>query len=147
MIMPDSPGAVEARAYHMLRAGEALVRALGGATVVLRVPVSSATTGTQQQLGIATGQVDDISLYPVVVRRIPPPKAARKKDVVSGQYEFLLPSSIVLAQAELRNCDQPEDLFTGAIGIMFQDRLLRITDVGYDYFAGMTYLYRVAAEG
>jgi hypothetical protein len=131
------------RAEALLRAADALLRALGPSEVILVLPVpiqqdnTDPSTSLGTGLGLAPPVVEHLSLAPAVVRKIGSSTATRT------QMEVMLAASIVNAHAESRNFDPPSGLFDAALGILHGGKLLRIEGVGWDSFADTPYLYRI----
>lgn len=124
------------RGLALGRAAEAMLRTLGGCEVALRFPVVLATSGNAR-LGTAPASAEDVPVSPVVVRSI-------KTSDKAAQLEFVLAASTVARLVEQRGTSS-EELFRSAAGIVYQDKLFRLTDVATDFYAGAAYLYRVSA--
>lgn len=123
------------RAEALLRAADALLRALGPSEVVLILPVPMQQTNSD--LGLAAPAVEQLSLSPAVVRKIGSSTTTRT------QLEVMLSASTVAAQAESRNFDPASALFDSALGVLHGGKLLRIESVGWDSFSDTPYLYRI----
>ena len=121
----------------LARAVNAMMRALGGASVKLRMPVAS-TSGVQRELGIAASAYQEVQLAPVIVRNLKERDGRR-------QIEVLISSSVL-------------DTLTPAVGaadgwgflrqveqIVNADLVFAVTDVSADQFAGVAYLYHLTA--
>jgi len=123
------------RAGALLRAADALLRALGPSAVIMVLPVPNGQANSD--LGLATPVVEQVPLAPAVVRTLGSDTASRT------QVEVLLAASIVNANAEPRNFDPPDTMFDAALGILHGGKLLRIERVAWDSFADLRYLYRI----
>ncbi len=77
---------------------------------------------------------------PVVVRTLPTENTGPRR-----RLEFLIPASAVAAELASRNVASAQDLFDGALGVVYDDELFRIEGVATEYFSGAAYLYRVTA--
>lgn len=124
----------------LVRAAEAMLRALGGEEVALLFPIVALPDDAAAQLGLADPGVQEITISPVVVRNL---RAERKGTRVLR--EFLMPAASVWAKSEVRPVDTVQEFFNGALGIAYDGHLLRIEKVDTDFFAGTAYLYRVTA--
>lgn len=116
------------RAQAILRAADALVRALSTNQVVLVLPVPGQEAAEQ------------LSLSPAVVRNIVSSTAKRTR------MEIGLSASTVNSCAESRGFDPPSALFDAALGILHGQKLLRIENVEWDSFGGVPYLYRISVS-
>jgi len=124
----------------LLRAADAMLRALGGDQVALVLPLPAAGNDPGSQLGLSDPGVQQLALSPVVVRNLPAPAPGP-----SRRLEFLLSASAVAEAAETIGSESPEALFNTALGIQYQADLFHIESMHSDYFAGTAYLYRVVA--
>jgi hypothetical protein len=112
-----------------VRGADALLRALGAATVVLRIAVAG---GPSDGLGLAPPLVEELTLAPAAVRR-----------AADAQLEVLLSASAVRAAVEERGLDSADALFALALRLVHAGRELRILRVQPDTFAGSPYLFRI----
>jgi hypothetical protein len=124
----------------VMRAADAMLRALGGDQVALVLPLPTETNDSSFQLGLADPGVQQVFLSPVVVRRLPVPSPGP-----SQRLEFLLSASAVASAVEAQGAASAEALFNAALGIQYQADLFHIESMISDYFAGTAYLYRVVA--
>jgi len=124
------------RGLAMARAAEAMLRALGGVEVQLRIPCL--TSGDDPRLGLANCTTEDLAFAPVVARPI-------ARDDRRAEYEFLFPATAVSRQVEDRQSASVEQLFTNALGVVFDGKLLRVTQFQTDSHAGVPFLFRVTA--
>ncbi|HYX70987.1 MAG TPA: hypothetical protein VE825_17765 [Terriglobales bacterium] len=127
-----------ARGHFMTRAAESFLRALGGGSVLLRLPVG-APAGSSD-LGLASPLIEDVALEPAVVRALPP-----GQDAGQARIEVLLSAAAVEAQVERSGYPSAEELFAAALGLVLAGKLWRVASVTSDTFAGAAYLYRVTA--
>jgi hypothetical protein len=126
-----------ARALSLGRAAEAMLRALGGGEVRLRLPLNLAAAEPQRAaLGLDGPAVEEVALAPVVVRAVTAAGEAR--------FELLLPATRLQALAAERGL-KAEALLQRALGFVQGDRLLRVAHFTAETFAGLPYLYRVTA--
>jgi hypothetical protein len=115
------------------RAAAAMLRALGGAEIVLRVSAPMGTVDTRG-LGLQQYEISEVRLTPAIVRQV--------KGAPSPQWEALLPATEVetklgpdagtIAAALHQNAE-----------IVWNDKTLRIRDVSTEVFANCEYLYRI----
>lgn len=123
----SSPAAVTG----FVRGADALLRALGATTVILRIAIAG---GPSDGLGLAPPVVEEITLAPAAVRARP-----------DGKSEVLLSASAIRAAVEERSLDSDDALFALALRLIHAGRELRIESVACDTFAGSPYLYRIIA--
>jgi hypothetical protein len=124
----------------LVRAAEAMLRAVGGAEVTLLFP--RATAGdVATQLGMVAAGIEEVRMAPAAVR-------SRTAETRGGhvRVEFLLPASEVATQVESRQAQSAKAFFEAALGIVHDGRLLRVTQVEADRFGDTVYLWRVTAE-
>jgi hypothetical protein len=126
-------GAAAARGIAAMRAAEALLRTLGGTTVIVRVPLLIAEAGTAGELGLAGAASEDIALSPVVVRTSSPQR----------ETEILISAGSIARAREIREATAVRDFFATALGIFVEERLLKIHYVQVDEVGGVPYLYRL----
>ena len=91
------------------------------------------------ELGIEGPVTEDVTVSPVVAG----PSAARTSDP-RLRLEFLF-AAATLAPYLADRGESAEDFFTGALGIVYGQKLLHIETVSAESFAGTPYLYRVIA--
>ena len=125
-----------ARAHAVARAAEAMLRALGGGPVTLRVPAMLDVGDTG--LGLAVPVLEDVELTPAVVRTL-----AADAQTGRGRHEITFSAKSVLEQADLRAAESAEALFDAALGVVLRDRLMRIERVEAESLGDVEYLYRV----
>ena len=127
------------------RAAEAMLRALGGSTLLLRVPAAGAASANPG-LGVDAPVTEDITVAPAILRDAGT-SAARA-------YEAVFPASALATYVEASGV---ENFLAAAHGIVLplqslqvegetaapQTRLLRIARVSLDRFAGQEYLVRL----
>ena len=136
--MPEFPLSFEnARSQAMARVTEAMLRALGGAEVTIRLPLNVALPNAD--LGLAAPGTEDVVIKPAVLRSLPSTSKER------GRVELLVAASTVAEQAVSRNAESPEALLDGALGIVHNDRLLRIQSVDTHAVAEDPCFYRITA--
>lgn len=127
-------------AAAVVRAADAMLRVLGGAKVRLLMAAASMPDEGSAQLGMVDPGVEEVELSPVVVRNLPTGAAGPRR-----RLEFLVTAATVVLVLQDRNVASAQALFEGAIGIVYDNSLLRVEGVAAEYFAGSAYLYRVVA--
>ena len=138
--MPESFDAVSSTlGATAARAAEALLRALGDGRIILRLPLPTAVANGD--LGLAGPLTEDVELAPAVLQLIKPEADGR------ASYEAAIAARSVAQQAELRNLESPQALFTTALGIVTGGKLLRIVNVTPHACGARIYLYRLQAAG
>jgi hypothetical protein len=131
-------GTVRSRGLGARRAADAMVRALGGAQITLRIADPSAGD-TNSQLGLTPPTSEDLQISPAVVRTIAPAANGSKRIEVTLSAKALKP----LAD-QYGVTDVPTWLLT-AEGIFFRGKLMHIDTVISDHLGGMDYLYHITA--
>jgi hypothetical protein len=124
----------------VLRAADAMLRALGGDEVSLLFAAVDMPNDASAQLGMMDPGVEEVKFSPVVVRNLQTANSGPRR-----RLEFLLPGSAVAAEAVARNAASAQAMLDSAMGIMHDGGLLHIEGVTTEYFAGTAYLYRVVA--
>jgi len=122
----------------LMRAADAMLRALGGDEIVLVLPLPALATGVSSQIGLAAPGVQQVSLAPVVARNLPAPASGPTQ-----RLELLVSVPAVASAAQSLGLASAEALFDSALGIEYQGVLFHIENISTDYFAGTAYLYRV----
>ena len=124
----------------VLRAANAMLRALGGAEVSILLPAVNLADDTSAQLGIADPGVEQVALSPVVVRSLPTENNGPRR-----RLEFLMPASSLAEAATARNIASGQALLDGCLGVLYQGELFHVEGVTTEYFEGTAYLYRAVA--
>jgi hypothetical protein len=122
-----------------VRAADVLLRAMGGRTVMLRMPAPAVAADVTEQLGIATPAFQDLPLRPVVYRKaratVAEGKAAKWEMLVSASVIESLVGSLAYASASV--------LFATAYGVLSDDELLEIESGTEEQVFGQPYVYRL----
>jgi hypothetical protein len=121
------------RAEAPRRAAAAMLRALGGSEVAIRVAEPMGELDTRG-LGLQQYDVSEIKLGPAIVRQTKP--------VPDAQWEVVLPAT----EIEAKLGPDPGTIATVLrIGttMLWDDKVLRIAAVSCEQFAGREYLYRI----
>jgi hypothetical protein len=122
----------------VMRAADALLRALGGDQISLVLPQPTETGSDSTQLGLTDPGVEQLMIFPVAVRTLKAPSSGPRMRV-----EFLISASAVASAVDAAGADSPQALFDLALGIQHQSDLFHIESVSTEYFASTAYLYRV----
>lgn len=122
-----------------LRAAEALLHALGGGGIVLRLPLPTAVPNGD--LGMAAPLTEDVELAPAVLQVIQPEDDGRTR------YEAAIAAGAVAEAVVRRNLVSADELFAAALGIVAGDKLLRIVNATPHACGSTIYLYRLQATG
>lgn len=121
----------------LARAVNAMMRAMGGAAVKLRMPAAT-TSGTQRELGIVGSSYQEAEITPVIVRT-----PASKGE--TEQIEVLISSSALDALMPEFGATDGWSFLRMTQQIVYADRVFAVTGVSAERFAGVAYLYRVTA--
>jgi hypothetical protein len=121
------------------RAADVLLRAMGGRSVMLRMPAPAVPADVTEQLGIAVPTFQDIPLVPVVHRKaratVEIGKAARWELLVSATAVATIVGSLAYSSASV--------LFATAFGVLSDDELLEIESATEEQAFGRPYVYRL----
>jgi len=134
----------ERRSPALVRAVNALMRSLGGASVKLRVPVATAD-GLQRELGVAASAYAEVQVAPVMVRHFQSLESAAKE--VDGREEIeiqISPSALDAVTPSVGIADGWTFLRT-VQQVVYAERVYAVTDVSADRFAGVAYMYHMTA--
>ena len=120
------------------RAVTTMVRAVGGRTVMLRMPAGAVAGVDAEQLGLATPGFQDLVLGPVVWRKADTASAAGVET-----RELLVSADAVMALVGSLGYGSAAVLFADAYGVLVDGALLAIESADSAEMFGVTYLYRV----
>ena len=138
--MTDSGMGVGFNGVALVRAADAMLRALGGAEVIVVFPLVGMPIDPSAQLGLADPGVQQVPFSPVVVRSLTTSGTGPRR-----RLEIMISSSAVAAELAPRNAASAEALFNGALGLVYDNELFHIESFAPEYFGGIAYLYRVVA--
>ncbi len=124
----------------LVRAADAMLKALGGETVSLLLPATATASDAGGQLGLVDPGVQEIAITPVVARPILTGTLGPRRRV-----EFTLPASVIAAQLPSLGMATADDLFEAALGLTYGGELFHIEAVAPESFAGSVYFYIVNA--
>ncbi len=125
------------------RASDALLRCLGGTTVLLRLPTAAVAGSDGEQLGETTPAYEDIALSPAVFRRL----RAELRDGNVNRYELLISASSVQTQLGLLQLSSTSQLFAMASGVFVDGELMLIEAAAEAEAFGRPYIYRLIVRG
>ncbi|MHB8302251.1 MAG: hypothetical protein ACYDC6_05360 [Acidobacteriaceae bacterium] len=125
------------------RAADALLRCLGGATVLLRLPTNAVAAADGEQLGESAPSYEDIPLSPTVFRRLRP----ELRDGKANRYELLISASSIQTQLGLLQLGSTDQLFAMAVGIFVDGELMPIEAAAEAEAFGRPYIYRLILRG
>ena len=121
------------------RNSDVLLRAMGGRSVLLRMPAPAVPADPTEQLGLATPLFQDLPLAPVVFRKAravaTEGKPAKWELLVSATAVEVIVGSLAYASASV--------LFAQAFGILCDGELLEIISATSEQAFGQPYVYRL----
>jgi hypothetical protein len=121
------------------RTADALMRAMGGRTVMLRMPSPAVPADITEQLGIATPAFQDLPLAPVAYRKARATVAAGK----AAKWELLVSAITVENIVGSLAYFSASVLFADAFGVLSDDELLEIESATEEQVFGRPYVYRL----
>ena len=124
----------------MLRAADALLRALGKETVCLLIPATAMANDAGGQLGLVDPGMQEIEITPVISRALTTGNLGPRRRV-----EFTLPASVIAQQLPGLGMGTAEDLFNVVLGLTYGSDLFHIETVVPESFAGTVCFYVVTA--
>jgi hypothetical protein len=127
-------------AAAVMRAADAMLRALGADAVNLVLPAVAMPDDPSAQLGMVDPGVQEVRFYPVVARSLATSNSGPRR-----RMEFLLSGRTVADTVVEQNAASAQALFDSALGLLHDGTMFHIEGIVTDYFAGMAYLYRVTA--
>lgn len=120
------------------RAAEAVLRASGARSVLLRRPRPGAANDVTEQLGLATATFDDVELAPAVLRLLN--NGGSKGEQV---FELLVSARAITTAVGTGMSAAAVAMLEAAAGVIVDGALLRITRVSYRDLSGVPYVYRL----
>jgi hypothetical protein len=124
------------------RATDVLLRAMGGRTVMLRIPAPAVPADVTEQLGIAVPTFQDIPLAPVVYRKARATVALGK----TTRWELLVSATVVQSLVGSLAYASASVLFAAAYGVLSDDELLEIESATEEQVYGQPYVYRLVLQ-
>jgi hypothetical protein len=124
----------------VIRAADALLKALGGETVSLLIPASATASDAGGQLGLVDPGVQAVMISPVVTHALPTGNLGPRRRV-----EFTLPASAIADALPGLGMGTAEELFNVVLGLSYNNDLFHIESVAPESFGGTVCLYVVVA--
>ena len=134
--MSDTASRNPTGAAQML--ADALLRTVAGATATLRV-VGTGLTTDQSQLGLAPTNFAEISISPVVMRKLRP----GWKEGGQSKWELMVSATGVEAQVNALDLASAESLFAMTLAVTVGGQDYLIESVAANEAMGAVYLYRL----
>ena len=125
-----------------VRMADALLRSLGGRTVLLHIPAPAIPGDIGEQIGLATPLFQDVELRPVVLRKIRA-KIATAETERPAEYELLVSASAVERVVGSLAYTSADVLFGLACGVLVDGEQMEITSATSVEGFGSVYLYRL----
>jgi len=125
-----------------VRAADALLRSLGGRTVLLHIPAQAIPGDMGEQLGLAAPLFQDVPIGPAVLRKIRPKIAMAAKER-PAEAELLVSASAVTKIVGSLQYQSADVLFANACGALIDGELMEITSATSVEGFGSVYLYRL----
>jgi hypothetical protein len=125
---------------------DALLRGVGGRTVLLHLPAPAIPGDPGEQLGLATPQFQDVALSPALFRRVRAKTGTADKPD-EDSYELMVSASAVERAAGTLGFNAGELLFAQADGVLIDGALYGIIWVATAEVFGSPYLYRLGLRG
>ena len=129
-----------------VRIADALLRGLGGRTVLLHVPAPAVQGDLGEQVGLAAPEFQDLELGPVAFRKVRA-KIATAETERAAEYELLVSASAVKRLVGSLEYGSASVLFGQAAGVLVDGALLQITSATSAEGFGTVYLYRLGLKG
>ena len=124
----------------MVRAANALLKALGGETVSLILPATAMAGDVGGALGLVDPGVQEVPISPVVIREVTTGKSGPRRRV-----EFTLPGSAIERELPALGMGTAEDLFSAVLGLNYGNDLFHIESVVPESFAGNVCFFVITA--
>ena len=122
----------------LVRAANAMLKALGGADVSLLLPATATASDSAGQLGLVDPGVQEVIITPVVACNLPTGNLGPRR-----RLEFTLPASVIEIQLPTLGMGSAEDLFNASLGLIYEGDLYHIEGVVTENFSGTAYFYVV----
>ena len=124
----------------LLRAADAMLKALGGETVSLLLPAAASASDAAGQLGLVDPGVQEVIISPVVMREMTTGNLGPRRRV-----EFTLPASAIANQLAALGMATGDDLFNAVIGLNYGNDLFHVENVVPESYGGTVCFYVVTA--
>lgn len=124
----------------LLRAADALLRALGKDSVSLLLPATAMAGDVGGQLGLVDPGVQEVIISPVVARELTPGNLGPRRRI-----EFTMPASALTAQLPGLGMGSTDDLFRAVLGLNYGSELFHVESVVPENYGGTVCFYVVTA--
>lgn len=124
----------------LVRAADALLKALGGDSVSLLLPSTPTACDAAGQLGLVDPGVQEVIISPVVTRALTTGNLGPRRRI-----EFTLSASVIADQLPGLGMGTADDLFNAVLALKYGSDLFHIESVVPENFAGTAYFYVVTA--
>lgn len=124
---------------HAFRIADALLRAVGGTTAYLQMPVQPGDASDAGQLGLDAPTFESLALSPVVFRRA----RLTMTEAQPQKYELLISGSAVAAAVGAQQMASADLLFQMAAGVVVAGELFLIESASFSESLGAVYMYRL----
>jgi|SRR6266498_1500910 len=124
----------------LVRAADALLKALGRDGVRLVLPATATAGDAGGQLGLVDPGIQEVSISPVVTRELTTGNLGPRRRI-----EFTLPASAIANELPSLGMGSGEDLFKSLIGLIYGSELFHVESVVPESFAGTVCFYVVTA--
>lgn len=124
----------------MVRAADALLKALGGEAISLLLPATALASDAAGLLGLVDPGVQEVLISPVATQALVTGNLGPRRRI-----EFTLPASAIADQLSTLGMGTADDLFKAVLGLSYGGDLFHIEKVLPEEFAGTAYLYVVTA--
>jgi len=124
----------------LVRAADALLRALGQDSVSLVLPATAMAGDAAGQLGLVDPGVQEVVISPVITREVSTGNLGPRRRI-----EFTLPASAITHQLPSLGMASGDDLFRAVIGLNYSNDLFHVESVVPESFAGTVCFYVVTA--
>jgi hypothetical protein len=124
----------------VMRAADALLKALGKDTVSLLIPASATASDSGGQLGLVDPGVTVVVISPMVARELGTGNLGPRRRI-----EFTLPASAIADALPGLGMGTAENLFDAVLGLKYGSDLFHVETVVPESFAGTVCFYVVTA--
>jgi hypothetical protein len=124
----------------LLRAADALLRAVGKDTVSLLLPATGMASDAAGQLGLVDPGVQEVIIFPVVTRELATGNIGPRRRI-----EFTMPASVITSQLPALGMASADDLFPAVIGLNHGCDLFHVESVVPESYGGTVCFYVVTA--
>lgn len=121
------------------RAADALLRGVGGRSVMLRMPAPAGAGDVAEQLGLETPEFQDVELAPVVFRKA----RATAAEAGKAKWEMLVSATAVEALVGSLGYSAADVLFSTAFGVLVDGVLMTIVSATESEALGQPYVHRL----